>query len=129
MARILIVDDSRFAIRLLVNIIEKAGYDASVATNGREGLSKVREEKPDLIITDLLMPVMDGLKMMKALKEENIDTPVIVLTANIQDTTRQQCLEMGASGFVNKPPKKEELHDVFEKYCGPGSTDRNDGNR
>ena len=116
MIKILVVDDARLSRNVIVNMIRKAGHEVLTATNGREGLEKALAEKPDLIFSDMLMPVMDGLEMLEALRDKNVQAPVFMLTANIQETTRQQSFKLGASGFINKPIKEEELLKAIAKF-------------
>ncbi len=122
MAKILIVDDSRFARLKLSENIKEGGFEISEAADGEEGLKRVREEKPDIIICDLLMPVMDGFGFLEQLKLEGFTIPVLILTSDIQDKTREKALEKGAIGLINKPPKYteviEQLHEILrERTC------------
>lgn len=122
MAKILIIDDSKFARLKLVDNIKEGGFDICEAANGEEGLKQVREENPDCIICDLLMPVMDGFGFLDQLKEGGYHIPVLILTSDIQDKTREIALQKGAIGLINKPPKYAEviqqLHEVLrEQPC------------
>ncbi|MGB7789455.1 response regulator [Methanoregula sp.] len=107
MTRILVIDDSSFQRRIVTGILEEAGYDLSIAENGRDALSLAQKEAPDLLITDLLMPDFDGFYLLREARSHDLGIPILVLTSDIQDTTREQCLALGASGVVNKPVKKE----------------------
>lgn len=109
MARILVVDDSLFARMNICSMLEEAGHECRQAGNGREGLAVVLQDPPDCILTDLLMPEMDGIALLAALKENSVPVPAIVLTADIQDSKRRQCLDLGTAGFISKPPRKAEL--------------------
>ena len=115
MQKILVVDDSLFARLNICDILKRAGYETLQAENGREGLQKVINENPDCALSDLLMPEMDGIAFMQALREQNCDMPVIVLSADIQETKRNQCLDLGVVGFISKPPKKDEILTMVEK--------------
>ncbi len=114
MSKILIVDDSIFTRSMLKKLVKEMGHETIEATNGREGLDAIAIEEPDVVITDLLMPEMDGIGLLEAVKEKKIDIPIVVLSANIQDTVREQCLELGATEFFNKPPNKEKLQKYIE---------------
>ncbi len=114
MSKILIVDDSIFTRSMLKKLVKEMGHETIEATNGREGLDAIGIEEPDVVITDLLMPEMDGIGLLEAVKEKKIDIPIVVLSANIQDTVREQCLELGATEFFNKPPNKEKLQKYIE---------------
>lgn len=105
---ILMVDDQR-NIRTLVELyLTQEGFRVVTAANGREALFLARQEKPDLIILDLMMPEMNGFEFLRAhLKERN--TPVIMLTAKIEENDRVLGLEMGADDYVTKPFSPREL--------------------
>lgn len=109
MAKILVVDDSLFARLNICDILKGAGHETLEAENGVEGLKKALAENPACVLSDLLMPEMDGIAFLKALREMNSTLPVIVLSADIQETKRRQCLELGTAGFISKPPKKDEI--------------------
>ena len=106
---ILIIEDSSFTRRKLAKTLEDAGCEVWEASNGSEGLARIHEEAPDCIILDLLMPEMDGLAVLKALQQEGSLVPVLVLSADVQETTRAKCLELGAVDFLEKPPHEEKL--------------------
>jgi CheY-like chemotaxis protein len=109
MAKVLIIDDSRFARLKLSKPIAEAGYEVLEAGNGLEGLDLTRQEKPDCIICDLLMPVMDGYAFLENIKKEGITIPVLVLTSDIQEKTRKKTFDLGAVDLINKPPKYDEV--------------------
>lgn len=113
MTRILIVDDSLFQRRIISTPLKTEGYEVIEAINGRDGLEKILSGKPDLILLDILMPEMDGFEMLKKLQDTGNTIPVIMLTSDVQNTTRDECLSLGAEAFVNKPVKTEELIPVI----------------
>ncbi|MEQ8959740.1 MAG: response regulator [Coleofasciculus sp. C2-GNP5-27] len=113
MALILIVDDAAFTRRMIRKTLVADGHGTLEATNGQEGLDMAIAHQPDCILTDMLMPVMDGFQLLAALRDRQINTPVIVITADIQENVRQRCRELGGSGFINKPPKEAELRRVM----------------
>ncbi|MDG5814558.1 response regulator [Chitinispirillales bacterium ANBcel5] len=115
MARILIVDDSWLIRQTLVNLFKKTDYEISVAENGTQALEKCKKEKPDCLLLDLLMPDIDGLDVFKQLKQEDFDVPVLILTADIQSTTQERCFKEGIFGFLQKPPKEENVLFMVEK--------------
>jgi CheY-like chemotaxis protein len=118
MATILVVDDSMFARLNICNMLQSAGHETVEAVDGRDGLEKAGTIKPDCIISDLLMPELDGIEFLAALKEKNLRLPVIVLSADIQETKRQQCLELGAAGFAYKPPQKQQILSLIDGILG-----------
>lgn len=113
MSSILVIEDSAFTRRRIVQTLTQAGHHVIEADNGRTGLTLAQEHQTDAIFLDLLMPEMDGVDVLRCLKEQNNQTPIVVLSADIQDTTRQVCLALGASYFMGKPPREEELLDVL----------------
>lgn len=121
MALILIVDDSSFQRRVIRNLVRQAGHETEEAENGRAGLEKAAARKPDIILTDLLMPELGGLELLEALSEQGAAIPVIIITANIQESVRRRCLELGAAAVVNKPVRREELLPALEKALGDGT--------
>jgi DNA-binding response OmpR family regulator len=108
MTTILIIDDQP-SIRELVELYLVAdGFRVVAARNGREGLFVARQEQPDLILLDVMMPDMDGYSFLKEHRKER-DTPIIILTARGEDTDRVLGLEMGADDYVTKPFNPREL--------------------
>lgn len=119
-ASILTVDDSsslRMAIRMALS---SAGYTVTEAADGLEGLSKAQAAKFDLIITDLNMPNMDGLSMIKEIRKLPIQTgtPIIFLTTESADVMKQQAKAAGATGWLVKPFLPEQLIKIARKVLG-----------
>jgi len=109
MALILLIDDSDFTRELTGLALETAGHEMIGAKNGIEGLKILTTRVPDCVITDMLMPGMDGQKFLLALQARNIRVPVIILTADMQEATRNNCLELGAVDILHKPVSPETL--------------------
>jgi len=109
--RILVVDDSPTQARLLEHILAGEGYLASVARNGREAVDLISVNKPDLVISDILMPEMDGFELCRQIrKTEEINSIPIILLTNLNDPTDVlRSLEAGANYFISKPYNKEHL--------------------
>ena len=120
MALILLIDDSDFARNLTGKILKNAGHDVIEATDGISGLKAITTRSPDCIITDMLMPGMDGQKFLLALRNGNIRIPVVVLTADVQEKTRNVCMELGAEDILHKPPRAETLLAAVEKALQKG---------
>lgn len=114
MPRILVIDDSRLACAALRQVLEKAGYEVVVADSAAKGLEMAAQHAPDCITTDILMPGMDGRELLEALRTRGFSAPVIVVTADIQETTRADCMRRGAHAVVEKPLKGLELLKVIE---------------
>ena len=106
--KILIVDDEAKIVKLVRSYLEQAGYTVVEAGDGQTALIQARREKPDLIVLDLGLPVIDGIEVARILRREG-DTPIIMLTARIEDTDRIVGLELGADDYVTKPFNPREL--------------------
>jgi CheY-like chemotaxis protein len=111
---VLIVDDSKFQRSQIQSMIEEKGNNCLLASDGLEALEVIENNKGkiDIIFTDLLMPVMDGVEFLKTLKENNNEIKVVVISANIQKPVKEECLNLGAAGFINKPVEP----DLLDKY-------------
>lgn len=118
MAKVLIIDDSRFARLRLSTPIKEAGFDVFEAANGIEGLELTRRHRPDCIICDLLMPEMDGYGFLEHIKEEGLSTPVLILTSDIQEKTRNKIMDLGAKDLITKPPKYDEVIETLRSLTG-----------
>ena len=95
MKRILVVDDERQITRMLRASLQSSGYEVVVANNGLEALERVRDSTPDLIITDLVMPEMNGVELTQAIRQDT-DTPIIVLSVRDNEITKIKALDRGA---------------------------------
>ncbi len=109
--KILAVDDEKHILRLVQINLEKAGYEVLTGTNGREAVEKVRAEKPDLVVMDVMMPEMDGFEALQTLKADpaTADVPVIMLTAKAQDADVFHGWQSGADLYLTKPFNPTEL--------------------
>ncbi len=108
--KILAVDDSLLSrLRFVADPLRNAGYEVIEAANGKEGLAAQAEHRPDIIISDLLMPEMDGFDFILALRDRGVAVPVIVATADVQETSRQRMEELNTFGFINKPFSSDEI--------------------
>ena len=118
MSKILIVEDSRFQRNKLKKLVQEAGFDHAEAENGLIAMEILESEPVDLVLTDLLMPVLDGIGLLKAIKEKNIKVPTIVVSANVQKSVRSECYSLDTKGFVNKPVEKDELLQALNSALG-----------
>jgi DNA-binding response OmpR family regulator len=110
MANVLIVDDSLMMRKFISLALSEEGYVVSEAAGGKEALELVNSKPPDCMVLDLLMPDMVGMDVLTALKKENqVEFPIIIMTADVQESTQTTCLELGAYSVLLKPPKGEEL--------------------
>lgn len=105
---VLVVDDEERLVQLVTSYLEQEGFQTISAADGREALFVARQEKPDLIVLDLMMPEMNGYEFMRVHRRER-DTPIILLTARVEETDRVLGLELGADDYVTKPFSPREL--------------------
>jgi two-component system chemotaxis response regulator CheY len=112
-SKILVVDDSGLARRMVRKTLEDLGHEVDEASDGAQALEQYALNRHDLVILDLLMHGMYGVEVLRQLKELNADVPVIIASADIQKTTRDQVKEFGAAAMVNKPVSAEQLAEVL----------------
>src|SRR3990172_111241 len=105
---VLLVDDEERLVSLVKTYLMQEGFHVVTARNGREALFLARQEKPDLILLDLMMPEMDGYEFMRLHRKER-ETPIILLTARVEDSDKVLGLELGADDYVTKPFSPREL--------------------
>lgn len=103
MGKILIVDDERSIRRALREILEFEGFEIDEAENGKEGFEKIKETVYDLVFCDIKMPGMDGIEVLEAMMEANIDTPMIMISGHGNIETAVQAIKKGAFDFIEKP--------------------------
>ncbi|ANZ99254.1 DNA-binding response regulator [Carnobacterium divergens] len=109
MKRVLIVDDEESILTLLAFNLEKAGYDVQTATDGLEGYELALKNKYAFIILDLMLPSMDGMEVCKKLRQEKIETPIMILTAKDDELEKIIGLELGADDYMTKPFSPREV--------------------
>ena len=117
-AKILLVDDSGLARRSMRAILEPAGYQVVEAEDGMSALERYFLEKPDLVLLDLVMRGMTGLDVLSKLHELDGDARVVVVSADIQDSSREMAESGGASGFVTKPVERAAILKVIADVLG-----------
>ena len=102
--RVLVVDDALMVRELQRSILERAGFDVRVATDGRQALSKLAEEPSDLVLTDVEMPTMDGFELTEAIRANAslANIPVLILSSRSSEADRQRGLDAGADGYIIK---------------------------
>ncbi|MEH1837669.1 MAG: ATP-binding protein [Nostoc sp.] len=115
---ILIVDDRWENRSVIINLLEPVGFKVVEAENGKDGLKKAQEFQPDLIITDLAMPIMNGLEMTQHLRAQSEfqDTVIIASSASVFSLNRQQSQEAGCNDFLPKPVQNFELFEKLQHY-------------
>ena len=116
--KVLIVDDENLIIVSTQMVLETIGYEVVTALDGEEALEKAKQESPDLILLDIMMPGMDGWETLKRLKDDprSAPIPVIVFTAREHSKGRQRSLEMGAVEYFRKPFEPDDLIELVEQH-------------
>ncbi|MGG1657933.1 winged helix-turn-helix domain-containing protein [Brevibacillus sp. NRS-1366] len=109
MIKVLVVDDEVSIVKLLQFNLEKSGFQVITAFDGRQALDMVKSEQPDFIILDLMLPKMDGMDVCKTLRQERINTPILMLTAKDDELDKILGLELGADDYLTKPFSPREV--------------------
>ena len=119
--RVLIVEDDSKNLTLFRDLLRVSGYETVEATDGKQGVESAKANKPDLILMDIQMPVMDGLEATKILKADSItsDIPIVALTANAMKGDEQRITEAGCDGYMTKPIDIKEFLKLVAEYL-PG---------
>ena len=121
--KILLVEDNLLNQRIVMFSLKKYNHEIVIANNGLEAVERFKEGKYDVILMDIMMPVMDGLeatvKIREVEKMENVEkrTPIIALTANTMDNDRNTCLAHGMDEFMSKPFDIDKLKSIFRELA------------
>lgn len=111
-ARVLVVDDEKDFIEPIVFWLESKGYEVATASNGKQALQSIRDDKPDIVFLDIQMPEMDGLETLKRIRSAHKKLPVVIITAAHQDTRHfAEAKKLGIAGFF---PKQSELNKLIQ---------------
>ncbi len=123
----LIIGDDEPTIRLLVSSILGKSYNMITAADGQEVLDIVRQNKPDLILMDIMMPTMDGYSACASLKKDprTADIPVVMLTGVGHELNKVLAEQMGADGYITKPFSSQDLKDTVKKHLSAAKTSPN----
>lgn len=114
--KVMIADDSTFMKLILKNILTECGYTNIIeAENGLEAIDKFTVNKPDLVMMDIIMPDMGGIEALKTIIKSHPKAKVIMVTAVGQEVIAQECLDVGASDYINKPFKDQNVADIIKK--------------
>jgi CheY-like chemotaxis protein/HPt (histidine-containing phosphotransfer) domain-containing protein len=120
--RVLLAEDNKVNQMLAVAILEKRGYDVSVADNGREAVDLVRHSEFDVVLMDVQMPELDGFEATAMLRAAEAETtkrlPIIAVTAHAMEGDRQRCLEAGMDDYVSKPIDPDKLEAAIQRWTG-----------
>jgi DNA-binding response OmpR family regulator len=109
MHRVLIIEDERQMVRGLRDVFEFEGYEVIAAENGRDGLAAVGQSRPDCIILDLMLPDVNGYVVCQQIRQKNVRTPILMLTAKSQEHDKIRGLDAGADDYLTKPFSVGEL--------------------
>ena len=120
--RVLLVDDSAMARRSTRRVLEGAGYDVVEADDGLAALERFAIDKPDVVLLDLVMKGMYGLDVLAKLIELDPAVRVIVMSADVQTSSRDLVKEAGAAGFINKPAAQGEIVEAVSRIAGGGTS-------
>ena len=125
--RILVIEDNPDLAYGLRNNLEIEGYEVEVAKDGTKGLSRARAARPDLVVLDLMLPGMDGFRVLRALRDDGIAMPVLILTARGEEADKVRGLRLGADDYVTKPFGVLELLARIEALLRRVSAPRKNG--
>lgn len=115
MNKILLIDDIDQARQTIGEMLTRGGYEVIEASNGHEGIKSFQEHYPDLVITDIVMPEMEGLETIKRLREINPHVPIIAMTASNYSTYMTAALKLGAFSGIFKPFQQKEILTEVQK--------------
>ncbi len=118
--KVLAIDDSKTIRELLRSVMEAAGFDFSSAVDGVDGVERYAEVRPDIVITDINMPKMDGYGVIDAIRKGDIDNqvPILVLTTESGDKLKSRARDAGATGWIVKPFDDVSLVSVIRRVTG-----------
>jgi len=118
MAKVLYIEDNMDNMTLVQRVLEVEGYEVIGAINGTEGLTKARQIGPDLVITDINLPDIDGYEITEALKKDTktAHIPIIAMTANVMKKDRDQIHQVGCDGYIAKPIDIDVLPEQVENF-------------
>ena len=124
MARLLLVEDNEMNRDMLSRRLIRKGYEVEIAVDGREGIEKTRHDRPELILMDMSLPVLDGWEATRILKADSTTAaiPVIALTAHAMSDDRQKALDAGCDDYDTKPIELPRLLDKIERLLAGGVT-------
>lgn len=120
--RILVIDDDPALRRLIAFGLSRAGYETSTAENGAAAMAALAERPVDLVLVDLMMPVVDGLRFLRWLRQEaKAEVPALVFTSYDAQGVAEEALAIGAAEFVSKPVRLPVLLEKVARLIGPGA--------
>jgi len=112
---VLIVDDEQFLRKILGRIISREGFSVDEATNGQQALDKMQSNNYDVVISDICMPSLNGIELLKEIKEHHQDTSVVLITGYAGEYTIDEMMTAGADYFISKPFKNIEISQMLKE--------------
>lgn len=115
--KIIAIDDSETMLSMIKQTLEMGGYTVILARDGQEGLTMYRDNKDslDLVVTDINMPVMDGITLIQEIRKIDADVPILTLTTESEDGMKQKGYEAGANGWIVKPFRPAQFLDIIKQ--------------
>ena len=127
MARVLVIDDEQAIGHVIRLLLESQGHQVFVADDGSRGFALAQRQSPDLVILDVMMPVLDGFGVLEALRRDprTAPIPIVMLSALTGEDVEERCLELGATAYVRKPFDSDSLlgaiGEVLEPVAAPAA--------
>ena len=112
MIKVLIIDDERPIRETLEMFLREKGYEVATSEDGKEGLEAVQRVRPEIVILDIRLPGMDGLEVLRRIKEKGEETQVIMITAYHDTETTRQAMKLGAYEYIRKPLDADEFENL-----------------
>lgn len=111
--RVLVVDDEKVVCDMLKKFLTKKGYKVSISLNGEDAIRKTEKVKPHVILLDIKMPSMDGIEVLKRIREFYKEIVIVMITAIKNNGIGQRCMELGADDYITKPISLDYLENVL----------------
>lgn len=120
MGKVLVVDDAAFQRMRMTKLLQDNGHDVVEAGNGQEAVVRFGEEKPSLVLMDITMPIMDGIEATAAIKEQDPDANIVMVSALGQQSMVMAAVKAGARDFIVKPYQPQQVMDLVSRYVVGG---------
>ena len=116
--KVLVVDDSEINICLLCEMLKDYDIETHTALNGKEALDKINTSSPDMVISDFMMPEMNGLELLSEIKRNsrNVKLPVVIVSATVDESVKKKALRLGAAAFINKPLENKTIKEKIISF-------------
>ncbi len=116
--KILVVDDERYTCEFLRELLSEEGYSVSVIQDGADAINKIKEDSFDVVLLDILMPGVNGVEIIKILKEVRPELPIVVITAYVGHKLVQEAVGLGIEGCLYKPIEEDEMLSLLKTLAG-----------